>query len=141
MSPLKVRIKNLINNYINKNSDLVEGVKQIEYFSLKYLFLTITIDEYMIGYQDIRKIIKISLLRLTLLNQGIRFALHEMYDKHWIRDIMCSPAYLSGNRLMASFTFSLISLTVFLISMIIQYHEYHKNIGISNFFIHSNTIK
>ena len=120
-SDVSLRVKP-VNNH---NNTIRRSVERIEKFGHKYkYFITSSVDKYMAGERpSIRRVLLVSLARLSCLLCALRFGLSAFIDNPSMRAVMSDITYSMGNHKITAILLSMSGLTVFFMQMVMHQGE------------------
>ena len=127
--PLNYYLKRMQKDAINDNNDLVKAVKEMEKFARSFHLMTSdSINDYMIGKRNNRKVILATLMRIALGLYIIKYVISFFTKNRMIMALINDETNLVGNPRLVSLMLSLWMGTAQLGGMYLQYidmsHEF-----------------
>ena len=121
-----MRLKNTFNKFIKNNSNEIKGIEIYENFFVKYYIIySPSFDDYKKDYKPIKRIIKSTAMKLTLLLTSIRFGISGIFNNPWVLYVMSDCHYLVGNQRLFSMMLFGAALCMSIIANVILVREYN----------------
>ena len=122
-----IEIKNRLNYLIIKSLNEDIDYDGIVRFTRKYqLIINDSLEEYVMGYQNNRRILIVSFVKILISMNAIRFGMSSLFDNKWIYYLMADPTYIPGNKSLVSMMLCLASICILFIGNILQNQEMRR---------------
>jgi len=129
------KIKEKYNNFILNNNEESVAIDQIYRHLAKYfIIISNNLDDYERGYMNKWRIYLVTLTRIALFINGIRYAISALFNSRSIRIVMSNANHLLGNDFLISILFTLVSIITFSLGITIQYQEMTNQFNVIIFF-------
>ena len=129
-----VIFKQKLRQIVLENRDECIAVKRIERMATKNFLAISTFDQYRDGYLSQKRIVLVSLMRIILLVNALRYLISAAFPSKTVRSWMSDANYLLTEPRIFAIFWCLVTIVILLILVLVQYQEMNHSFSFWQFF-------